>query len=45
MYPVFETAAEAGADVATIFASFTLKGSFGFYVKASADVCLIVSTP
>ncbi len=45
MYPVFERAAEAGAAVATIFASFTLKGSFGFYVKASAGVSLIVNTP
>ncbi len=37
--------AEVGAAVATVFASFTANGSFRFYVKASAGVNLIVSTP
>ncbi len=37
--------AEVGAAVATVFASFTANGFFGFYVKASAIVNLIMSTP
>ncbi len=41
--------AEARAAIATVFAwgigtSFTANGSFGFYVKASSNVNLIVST-
>ena len=37
--------AKVGAAVTTFFASFTANGSFGFYVKASNGVNLIVSTP